>query len=106
MARALALRKQEICANARDQSCDSNDADLQNKYSATACAGAANQADAPYKALEREAEAKRLALAARGIVVNNAPGCSGQASIQAHIDIWQSPFSLEKGQTGTVWIGD
>jgi len=42
--------------------------------------------------------------AAPGFVPNPNPGCSGTAAIQARMAMWQSPTSLGKGQTVTVWV--
>jgi hypothetical protein len=88
--RAAALKQHDSCANTPGMNCVDITAELQKELSWDTC---------------QQGEVKPLsAEAAAGFAPNPNPGCSGTTAIEARNGGWQSPTSLSKNQTITIWI--
>jgi hypothetical protein len=87
--RAIALRQQDACISSPTPDCSPVTGKLQKELSMDAC---------------ERAEIVLTGDAAVGFVPNGNPGCSGTTAIQARTAIWQSPTSLARGQTVTIWV--
>lgn len=84
--RAAALKQQGMCNASSGSGCSAVAAKLQKDLSWGGCEGVqAVFVAAPYQP-------------------NNSPGCSGLSAIDARKEIWQSPTSISRGQTVTVWV--